>query len=474
MGENLMRLSGLLALWLLVGLSVDAARANTWCSARGPDKVFCEDFDRYCQAPPPYPQQCSSGSSPSIASLRKTWPKPVCGTELWIEETYFLSQPFAGRYPCQGDAQLGTQTTSMVPHIRERFGPNSDLVLATDEHPLILEFVLDGQTGGKIHHANTYLALSSGVGTVPTDHTLSENCLTACGGPDMQHPIVCQQENPPATCPPMATAEHRDIIAIGVVAYLDTNPCHCGSTPNVPTTDHPAVFDGFKWWTLRKGLFPGGGSGGAVPGDFRLNNRRHHIRLTIQSATMRIEMTAENPEPDEYSWCEMPRDFTGPFDRIFVGYAMACELEATEWKCAGNTKCIRGAYGAGAPCYDNILVRGGWGTGDPGACCLSDPACLELPEWDCLQIGGIYHGPNTDCATTVCCPTPPADHDVDGDVDLEDFGHFQACLTGLAVPLTDMACWCVDLDGDGDVDRDDQAAFRSAMTGAGIPAGVPD
>jgi len=85
---------------------------------------------------------------------------------------------------------------------------------------------------------------------------------------------------------------------------------------------------------------------------------------------------------------------------------------------------------AGAPAYDNILLHGGQGYGDPGACCLPDPSCTEIMEWDCLAMGGTYHGPKTYCVTTACCATPPADDDADHDVDMEDFGHFQACLTG--------------------------------------------
>jgi len=39
-----------------------------------------------------------------------------------------------------------------------------------------------------------------------------------------------------------------------------------------------------------------------------------------------------------------------------------------------------------------------------------------------------------------CPPMLPGDFDRDGDVDQEDFGRFQACLTGRAVPVTDPNC----------------------------------
>ena len=64
----------------------------------------------------------------------------------------------------------------------------------------------------------------------------------------------------------------------------------------------------------------------------------------------------------------------------------------------------------------------------------------------------------------------PGDLDGDGDVDQEDFGHFQACLTGLAVPVTDPDCQEANLDGDSDVDLDDFIVFQQCLSGANVPA----
>jgi len=62
-----------------------------------------------------------------------------------------------------------------------------------------------------------------------------------------------------------------------------------------------------------------------------------------------------------------------------------------------------------------------------------------------------------------------ADFDDDNDVDLDDFGHLQACLTGWMVPQTDPDCWDARLDADEDVDEDDFALFRSCLSGAACP-----
>ena len=58
-----------------------------------------------------------------------------------------------------------------------------------------------------------------------------------------------------------------------------------------------------------------------------------------------------------------------------------------------------------------------------------------------------------------------ADFDRDGDVDQEDFGHFQVCLSGSGEPHAD-GCDDADLGGDGDVDEADFNLFRPCMGGA--------
>ena len=70
-------------------------------------------------------------------------------------------------------------------------------------------------------------------------------------------------------------------------------------------------------------------------------------------------------------------------------------------------------------------------------------------------------------------PRHPADLDWDRDVDQEDFGRFQICLGGPAVPVTHPDCADCNLDGDSDVDQDDLALFRRCITGANVPA-APD
>jgi len=69
------------------------------------------------------------------------------------------------------------------------------------------------------------------------------------------------------------------------------------------------------------------------------------------------------------------------------------------------------------------------------------------------------------------CPMPiTGDFDHDGDVDLGDFGHFQACISGLSVPQGNPDCQNANLDGDSDVDKADFGVFEACLSGPGVAA----
>jgi len=67
------------------------------------------------------------------------------------------------------------------------------------------------------------------------------------------------------------------------------------------------------------------------------------------------------------------------------------------------------------------------------------------------------------------CPRP-ADLDHDGDVDMEDYGLFQRCLSGRNVVQASPACAGTHLDLDTDVDENDLALFLQCFTGPGQKA----
>jgi hypothetical protein len=88
---------------------------------------------------------------------------------------------------------------------------------------------------------------------------------------------------------------------------------------------------------------------------------------------------------------------------------------------------------------------------------VSDPAAANSPVL--VQV---------DLAVTA--PNKPADFDGDGDVDQNDFGHFQQCLSGPSVPQGRTECQVCRFDQDSDVDQDDFLAFMACISGSGVPS----
>jgi len=62
------------------------------------------------------------------------------------------------------------------------------------------------------------------------------------------------------------------------------------------------------------------------------------------------------------------------------------------------------------------------------------------------------------------------DFDQDEDVDQEDFGHLQKCLTGVGVPQILPACLNASVDGDSDVDENDVQIFITCLSGPNVPS----
>jgi len=67
-------------------------------------------------------------------------------------------------------------------------------------------------------------------------------------------------------------------------------------------------------------------------------------------------------------------------------------------------------------------------------------------------------------------PSCRSDFDWDGDVDIVDFGHLQACLTGPGVPQVDPYCADTLFTADTDVDGNDMVIFLKCLTGPDVPS----
>jgi len=115
--------------------------------------------------------------------------------------------------------------------------------------------------------------------------------------------------------------------------------------------------------------------------------------------------------------------------------------------------------------YDGVFVP----SDTQGACCKPDTACEETDQETCEDpegLNGLWMGGQTTCAETMCCYTPWADADGDGDVDQVDFGIFQACFSGPGNAY-EAGCECFDRDAtpDGDVDGNDFIEFSECWSG---------
>ncbi len=111
-----------------------------------------------------------------------------------------------------------------------------------------------------------------------------------------------------------------------------------------------------------------------------------------------------------------------------------------------------------------------------GACCHAGNTCTQETPATC---DGSFRGIGTQCGQVACpliCAKPFADADLDNDVDMDDFGAFQACYTGPTAAALPGYCKCFDRPetgaptGDNDVDQSDFNAFKLCVTGARIPA----
>jgi N-acetylmuramoyl-L-alanine amidase len=93
-------------------------------------------------------------------------------------------------------------------------------------------------------------------------------------------------------------------------------------------------------------------------------------------------------------------------------------------------------------------------------------------DWRMLRESVTWFGDTVTKQVVVKYPAAPADFDLDLDVDAEDFGYFQKCITGINVAQTNSNCEKADMDGDSDVDDDDFAIFQACLSGPGLTADV--
>ena len=113
-----------------------------------------------------------------------------------------------------------------------------------------------------------------------------------------------------------------------------------------------------------------------------------------------------------------------------------------------------------------------------GQRCIPGGGCQDATQAGCgSALRHVARSGHNLAATQTCpitCSVPFADADLDGDVDLDDFGAFQRCYTGVGGTATGQ-CKCYDRpeesfpNGDGDVDQTDFNVFVGGATRAVLP-----
>jgi hypothetical protein len=102
-----------------------------------------------------------------------------------------------------------------------------------------------------------------------------------------------------------------------------------------------------------------------------------------------------------------------------------------------------------------------------------DTQGLTAGEYVCtltISAAGASNSPVYAPVFTLTLTTVKPDFDGDGDVDQDDFGRFQACLSGPGITQNASACAGARLDDDEDVDANDFAVFQLCLSGANVPA----
>ncbi len=479
--------------------------------------VFYDRFDSYCFNPMENGLCPGSPSDPGyppiarVGALRNVWvwsswnynTNRRDGVNMTIEDNQSLlfTAPYGGRHANGGDegSRLGQNTVDLTPYIGNVHA-GSNVISGTDLTPLVLRFFFSGGIGeaNATRYGNGYLELALDDAQAPTDYVMvgvpedpeaeepCYSCFRMCSGPHFSvhvpWPTICQSytaRTASPRCPPMQT-NVRSALAIGALAMLDNDPCHCDITDDqVPHNDHVSYYDGLAWRSLRQNQFPG-------YGDFVLGDKHNEVVLTIKSTTVDIwHRTRTSISPDVWTISEawgVPRLYEGAFNKLRAGTGVGCSLANGSYTCLSPRRPIRmGEFrcdGLGWQTnkskfisFDRVRVRDGVGgiVTQTGACCLPNGTCAIGSAAECAGLGGLYQGDGLTCQEATCCPIPFADADADGDVDQLDFGLFQACFTGQFVEL-EGGCECFDRTGDGHIDADDFLKFNACFSGPSIPA----
>lgn len=452
--------------------------------------VWCDDFDTYCT------KNCNNCTMP-LQEPYSVWPgyppdpDNWCSTSDTVSEWYFR-RSFHWPNLCQGpglDAMAPVTTSGSAynaPYSVEYQGgsnsaqrhehdmtseittrhPGYEAVNGTNAHPLVLMYWAWSSVIGGYPNSPMYVELmkvdNPSAPAQPDERAPTDYIWANCGS--KSYPIVCQQRVQPTRweCPPLSTQVHASL-CFGWLAQLDRNPCDL-DTGTKPTMYNAATFDGLKWHDLVPTLFPG-------YGEFKHDNGGAWFTMTIKTSSYVVKLESVTHGTSEAT---IPRQYTGPFNKVGIGTGLSCQLDPDNGQCVGSYSCWNYAqgnsdWGWNKVNLDTPVLLDGVYQSLYGACCHVDGVCEEVPEPSCRGVHDRFAGINTTCQDSgyKCCQYPFADADHDGDVDQVDFSYLQLCYTGWNGGVAS-GCECFNRDSDNDVDADDMADFDACWTGPNV------
>ena len=334
-------------------------------------------------------------------------------------------------------------TANLEPDMTAQYGMGNkglgtgNKIQGTDAEPLVLEFMVNfnGESYGQYSNFYVELTLDQGAG-------------------DDQAPRVGMTSEDPdptgADIGPWTDYNDHRVLAYGSFAAVNKPT----GAPGTGGKGAAMYYDGRKWYytSYIQGVKLWKRTDGGIS----------TFRMTVKTSTVILELDNMGGPPATNTMSEIPRAYTGPFNRISL--------------VMGNSIPTSGK----ADLVDQIELRQGHLiTPTPtGACCvrtgLGAGTCSLATQADCQTADGDYLGNDSSCGlngeTCNFCPAIFGDADFDGDVDMEDFGQFQRCLTGEGPFALSAECACFDRTKDDDVDSEDFIFFDNCLSGPAIPA----
>ena len=174
------------------------------------------------------------------------------------------------------------------------------------------------------------------------------------------------------------------------------------------------------------------------------------IEFWIDDQLCEIEARPSLPDPFGFDCVVLGSDLTANWhdswvDNVRVQYFVG---PVVTWYTIGAGGVVFSVGGVMSSSDGDVKLSSSIGRPDAGAVMTGGDITLTSGFW-----AGVVASIAGDC-------------DFDGDVDLDDFADFEACLSGPGGGLPEPSCACFDCDDSGDVDLEDFAAFQQAFTGS--------